>query len=274
MGYSPNLRIGYGSRLLFAYSKMAKLESADSILSDPTGKLAELHDAVACHYRAPHWIVARCERAKQDVLEQWLPWMIQSESLYENAFGFGMTVMEIALIPVLADLRPPTVRKALVIAQQVLRKHEQLSLYEDLLSLVGSATWTQADILAVLHDYEIAFDKATQVFHTPFWGRFGIGAAARPIFIEGTRELIDLGYGREAAVFVLGGHTVSQMVLENDALEEEKPYYRNLYRCFLARLGIHSSQDIHDRAEPARHLLQRSMQVANIIGTCHAGIRQ
>ena len=248
--------------------------SADSILADPTGQLTQVHETVARHYRESQWVLARCENAKKDVLDQWLPWMIQSESLCQAVFDFAMTVMEIALIPVLADLRPPTVRQALVVAQHVLRQHGQLSLYEDLLALVGSAALTEPEMLEVLRGYEAAFDQATHVFRTPFWGQSGVGAAARPIFIDGTRDLIDRGYWREAAWFALGGHSLSQTAIENDVPEEKKAQYREQYGCFLARWGIRSTQDLRDRAEPARQLLCRSMQVGNRICAGNAASEQ
>ena len=116
--------------------------------------------------------------------------------------------------------------------------------------------------LAVLTD---VFDLAKTVIKTPFFFASDISDVARPIAIDGSRELIERGYHREAMFWMVVTHSDCQKVLYHDTPVETQKRFRPAYRRMLGDLGIASFADLRQRTEQVRDFLPSVLEVAEAI---------
>ena len=99
-----------------------------------------------------------------------------------------------------------------------------------------------------------AFDAAKQAVATPLFFSADISGRARPIAIDGSRELIERGDHREAVFWLVATYARCLMVLRNDA-PERLPEFEPSFRSLLGDLGIASDGDLSNRvAETAAFL--------------------
>ena len=235
-----------------------------SIVLDPTGKLGQLQEAVSRHYAQRRWVRLRCERARDKVL-RYLDALSASDPLHEQVtiWLFGTSVTTHVLL--VAGLRNPTVRTRYVAAQELLAEHGQSELYEDLLGLLGCARFTRARTEHHLAALTEAFDAAKTLDATPFFFASDISDIARPIAIDGSRELIESGGHREAVFWLVATWSRCQKVLEHDGAPTIRDRFMPGYRELLADLGIVSFADLKQRAERVRGILPQVEQVAEAI---------
>jgi len=247
--------------------------SIPSIISDPSGHLTKLQRAVAEGYSKREWVRKRCEKARQNVQSDYLEEMIRADTLCDQVLNLLWAVMEMAQIPALAHLRNPTVRKCLVVFGELLMAQGKRSLHESLLTLLGSVGMNQGQVESHLQECISAYDRAIEVISTPFWGDFDVNDQMRPIAVDGSWELIDSGYHREAVFWILSVHTVAQMAIQNDAPEGEKAQFMHRYERVLGELGMGSSADLQHRAELGRSILNDIMKVAEEIMASNSEIK-
>jgi hypothetical protein len=226
-----------------------------SVLLDPTGHLTALQAAVARSFADPVWVRRRCEDAQTRFLA-YLDGLSQPRPSHEQVIGWVFGTSGTTLLPLIAALRNPTVRRRYVAARELLAERGQLDLYEELLGLLGCRTMRRAQAEHHLDALAEVFDAATAVIKTPFPFATDLSALARPIAIDGSRELVARGLHREAVFWLVVTHARCQAVFAADApalLEQFAPGYRAL----LTDLGIETLADMQQRAEQVRTLLPR-----------------
>lgn len=130
-----------------------------------------------------------------------------------------IATMRAAQVPLVAGLRYPTVRRAFVVAREVLAAAGREELADALLRLLGSASLTRGDIEELAAELAQAYDLAVEARHTPVVMDWNVSADARALERAAIRELIEAGHHREAIFQLLLVRTAVQGILENDGDE-------------------------------------------------------
>jgi hypothetical protein len=219
----------------------------DTRIADPTGRLHILQQEVSGQFAEPVWVRRRCERARQGI-QDWLqaidpsaPWHTQ---VTVWLFGTSMTT----ILPLVAALRNPTVRLRYLAARDVLTAYHHTDLYDELLTFLGCSDMPPARVAEHVVALARTFDAADGVARTPYRFRSDISAAARPISIDGCRELIRAGNHREAVFWIVATFARCHTILAVDAPELQRAHAA-AFDAVVADLGIQSSDDLRYRAE-------------------------
>ncbi len=245
-------------------SHLAWSLQAGSPILDPTGRLALLQATVSIDYAQHDWVIRRCAHAREKVLRH-LSGLSAAESLPDQVnhwlFGAGVTTH----ILLVAGLRNPTVRKRYLAVRELLTDYDQAGFYPTLLEMLGCQAISRSQVEQHLISLSEVFDTASAVIRTPFDFAADIHADARPVAVEGSRELIERGDYREAVFWIAVTYTRCQKVLALDAPAEVQAQYLPGYRRLLGDLGIASFADLQQRSEQVKSLLPRVWQEAEFI---------
>ena len=250
--------------LILAQSHLAGSFRTASVILDPSGRLTDLQAVVSKDYAKRRWVHRRCEHARDKVLRN-LQGLNESEPFHDQVvswlFGTGVTTH----VLLAAGLRNPTVRRRYVAARELLADYGRPDFYDTLLEMLGCAQMSRARAehhLAALAD---VFDAAKSVVTTPFFFASDISDAARPIAIDGSRELIERGDHREAVFWLVATYSRCQKVLHHDGTAELRERFDPGYRDLLGDLGIISFADLRQRGELVKGHLPRVWAVAEAI---------
>jgi hypothetical protein len=252
--------------------ELASNLAVNSILSDPRGMLAPLHSAVAREYAQRKWVQARCASAKNraqrglDGLNHTASPDDARLSLWLD-FTIGLTGM-IAI----ADLKPPTHRRCLILMKELLEKYGRADLQEAMLKLLGFAHLHSTQVKVYLQNLAEAFDRAVQVTRTPVPGSFKLHAHVRPYFIDGAQEMIDEGYPREAMLWIWVGLAISNGAIQADAPEDEKPHFVAKLNQLYSEMGWRTVEDVASHLPAARALADEVFRVTDDIVDRHPDI--
>ncbi|MGW4798653.1 hypothetical protein ACWEPC_40180 [Nonomuraea sp. NPDC004297] len=172
------------------------------VLADPSGRLTELQRIVARDFAERPWILARCTDA-MDRVRGWIISMDECAPLPDQVaawlFGTGVT----AHVLLVAGLRNPTVRRRYAALRDLLAAHGRLDVHEGLLGLLGCADLSAAQVERHLAALEKVYDAAAPVRAPAYRFASDVSAAARPVAIDGSRELIRQGLHREAVFWLV-----------------------------------------------------------------------
>ena len=249
---------------VLANPSLASNLAVNSILSDPIGRLAPLQKAVEFEYSHRKWVVARCDSAK-DSAENSINGLRQANSPFDAYPHLSELIVSLSGLIAFAGLKPPTHRRSLVLAKKVLESYGQADLHEEILAGYGSIHMGKAEVQAYLLDCVAAFDKAVEVTRTPFPFQFKLHPHVKPYFIEGSREMIEEGYHREAVPWIAAGTLISAYAIQLDAPEDEKPPFLAAAYKLLSALRLTSPEDIELRVQQAKALTERACKVADFI---------
>jgi hypothetical protein len=183
-------------------------------------------------------------------------------------FGTGVTTH----VLLVAGLKNPTVRRRYLAARELLAEYGRLEFYEPLIQLLGCAQMSAACAEHHLVALTDVFDAARSVLKTPFPFAADISDTARPIAIDGSQELIERGFHREAIFWIVATWSRCQQVLINDAPAEMQDRSDAGFRQLLADLGIASPTDLQQRGEQVRQFLPRVWETAEAIMAANPGI--
>lgn len=269
VSYAPSDHLQSPEQVLGNYP-VAIHFTAPSIILDPSGRLEHLRAAVSREYAKPEWVRKRCEHARDWLLAS-MEWLQGTDPIHDQVFSWTFPATALAHILLVADLQNPTERKCLVASKEVLARYDHLSLHHAMLGIWGSAGLSRERVQSLLTACAEAFDAASTIVRTPFFGASTISEHARPIAIDGSRELIDRGYHREAVMWIVVTHSWCQKALHNDAPPEVRKAFTPSYRRLLDELGIASTADVQKRADEIRRLLPAVWEVSEeIIATSPA----
>ncbi len=242
----------------------------DTIITDPTGQLRTLHKQVSRHFAEHVWVRRRCQHARQAVegflrsIDTTAPW---HEQVSAWLFGTGVTTF----VPLVAALRNPTVRLRYLAAREVLTAYCHTALYDELLTLLGCIDMTPARVDQHVDELARTFDAADAVARTPYRFRSDISAAARPIAIDGSRDLIRAGNHREAVFWIVATFARAHTILTVDAPELQRAH-APAFEAILADLGVRSSDDLLARGEAVIRFLPRLWDTAEAIMSTNLAI--
>jgi hypothetical protein len=242
-----------------------------SVIADPSGRLTALQATVARDYAKRHWVRTRCEHARDNVLH-YLRSVDSAVSLHQQATGwlFGAGVTTHVLL--VAGLKNPTVRKRYLAARDLLEEYNRLDFHERLLELLGCAQWTRTQAEDHLAELAHVFDAAKTAIKSPFFFASDLTDLARPIAIDGSRELIEHGYHREAVFWLVATSLRCQAVFAADAPDEMRERYEPSCLRLLNDLGITSSADLRVRRDQVIDALPDVWDVAEAIMAANPAI--
>ncbi len=233
-----------------------------SIILDPSGELSALQEVVSREYARRSWVRTRCERAA-DSVRSWS--LDEAAPLHDQATTAVFTAGVTTYVLLAAGLKNPTVRKRYVASREVLVEYGRVDFQERLLELLGCAAMSRERVEHHLDGVTAAFDAASRVtIKTPYRFASDISAAARPISIDGSHELIERGLHREAVFWLAATHGRCRTIFAADA-PELVPRFDPSYGELLDDLGIGSFEDRRWRCEAVEAFLPRVWEVAEEI---------
>ncbi|MDF2659329.1 MAG: hypothetical protein K0Q94_2120 [Paenibacillus sp.] len=226
----------------------------DTIIADPTGHLGILQTSVSRHYAEQIWVRRRCENARQKI-ENGLRNIDTCAPIYDRVTSWLFPTGVTTHMLLVAALRNPTVRRRYLAVREVLKQYGRDDLYEDLLQLLGCAHLSAKRALYHLEQLARTFDAAASAAKTPFLFSTDITAAARPIAIDGSRELIHSGYHREAVFWIVATFARCHKMLAADAPPAVQDALLPAFEAVIADLGIASKSDLIRRADAVLQFL-------------------
>jgi hypothetical protein len=176
-------------------------------------------------------------------------------------FGAGVTTH----VLLVAGLRNPTVRSRYVAIRELLAEHDRLDIHEELLGLLGSAELDRLTVERHLETMTEVFDAAKEAVRSPFFFASDISDVARPIAVDGSRELIVRGFHREAMFWIAATNSRCLNILTTDATPEVYAGFEAGFHAMLADLGLGSFADLAERADRIRNSLPGLMDIAESI---------
>lgn len=246
---------------------------APGVIDDPSGRLTLLQAAVAKDYAKRRWVRARCEHTLGKI-RGILRSLGEPAPLHDEVtawlFATGITTH----VLLVAGLRNPTVRRRYVAARELLAEYGHAAFYESLLELLGCAGMSRERAEQHLTALAEVFDAAVAVVETPFPFASDLSEHARPIAIDGSRDLIERGDHREAVFWMLATYSRCRKVLYRDAPEEMLDRFDPAYWALLGDLGIASSADLRRRGDEVERFLPRLWEVAGAIMAANRGIEE
>ncbi|NOU93237.1 hypothetical protein GC093_08390 [Paenibacillus sp. LMG 31456] len=228
----------------------------DTIITDPTGHLHRLQTQVSLRFTEQVWVRHRCENALQKI-ENGLRAIDIDAPLHDKITAWLFPTGVTTHVLLVAALRNPTVRRRYLIACEVLKEYGHADLYEDLLKLLGCAHLTSQRVEHHLEELTRTFDAAAAVGKTPFFFSTDITSVARPIAIDGSLELIQSGFHREAMFWIVATFARCHKILTADASPAIQLALAPAFEAVIADLGITSNSDLIRRADDVLQFLPR-----------------
>lgn len=222
-------------------------------------------------YARRPWVRRRCAHARDRVLEQ-LASPSESDPFHDQVIGWIFPAGVTTHVLLVAGLKNPTVRQRYVAVRDLLKEYDHSDLYEALLEVLGCARMSRVRVEHHLAALAGAFDAAKGVIRTPVPFASDISDLARPIAIDGSRELIERGDHREAVFWIVVTWSRCQKVLYHDAPVAMRDRFEPGYRQLLGELGIASLADLLQRKAQVEGLLPRVWEVAESIMAANPGI--
>ncbi|WP_211591413.1 hypothetical protein [Microbispora sp. H10836] len=262
-------------RLVSAHDVLASCHLAgafrtDTVIADPTGRLARLQAAVAAGFAERRWVRLRCEDAESRItgglaaLDAHAPFHDQVTAWL---FPAGITTH----VLLAAGLRNPTVRLRYPAVRELLASYGRMDVYEELLGLLGCAHLPRERVEAHLATMARAFDAAAAAARTPFPFSSDITPAARPVAVDGGLDLVARGLHREAVFWIAATYARCLKILAADAPGETG--HRAGFADLAADLGIGSPDDLPRRAREVSAYLPRLRAVAEEIIAANPEVR-
>ncbi len=250
--------------LVLGRSDLAGSFRTPGVILDPTGHLTALQVAVARDYAQRRWVRARCEHVTGKI-DGFLRGVQAAPSPYDRATAWLFAAGGTTLLPLVAGLRNPTVRKRYLAARELLVDYGHQDFYEPLLDLLGCAAMTQEQVAGHLDALAAVFDATGPLIRTPVFFAADLTPAGRAVAIDGSRELIARGDHREAIFWIVATYSRCLQVLEREAAADVQARYRPGFRQLLADLGIASDADLPWRGEQVRAFLPAAWAVAEAV---------
>jgi hypothetical protein len=270
VSYLSNDQLCSSDLVLSEYHLAPNLRTT-SIILDPLGHLTKLMAIVRCDYAKRRWVLRRCANARNKVPAYLRS--INKESPHHDQviaclFAAGVT----AHVLLVAGLRNPTVRARYKAARELLAEYGHREFHDALLALLGCDRISRGQVDEHLTALTHIFDTAKEAIKTPFPFASDISDIARPIAIDGSLELIERGYHREAMFWIAVTHSRCYQVLSRDAPEKLKQSFRHNYTDLASDLGMRSFVEIRQRCTEIERMLPRLWEVAEAIMSANQGI--
>jgi len=242
-----------------------------SIIVDPSGQLTQIQAAVAKAFAQRQWVYKRCEHARDRVLQN-LQQVSTPAPFRDQVMAWLFATGVTTHVLLVAGLKNPTVRQRYVAVQELLKEYNRLNFYQPLLALLGCDQMSRARAEDHLAALTAVFDTTKTLIKTPFFFTADISDLARPVAIEGSRDLIARGLHRDAIFWILATYSRCLKVLYADAPAEVQAQFAPGYQQLLGDLGIQSLADLQQRGEQVKAFLSQLWAVTETILAATPGI--
>jgi hypothetical protein len=250
-------------QVLSDYHLAPSLRTA-KVMFDPFGHLSPLLAVVSREYARRRWVRRRCAAAKEKVLAG-LRSVTECAPLHDQViaclFAAGITTH----VLLVAGLRNPTVRTRYVALSDLLAEYGHKEFHETLLELLGSARLSRERVSEHVTALADVFDTASTAIRTPFPFASDVNDGTRAISIDGSMELIERGYHREAMFWVGVTHSRCQKILSSDAPQRLNRSIKDSYHALLGDLGLSTVQEIRRRRAEIERVLPQVSDMAETI---------
>ena len=249
---------------ILGHYHLAPSFSRPGVILDPSGRLARLQQAVARDYAKRPWVIRRCLRARDVVLERTRS-LDESAPFHNQVIPWLFAAGGTPHVLLVAGLRNPTVRLRYLAARALLAEYGLDAFYEPLLELLGCAHLSRERVAHHLAPLAEVFDATKTLIRTPFPYAGDLSESARPVAIDGSRELIERGDHREAVFWMVATYSRCLQVLSVDGTAELRARFTPGYQALLADLGIRSPADLKGRCAQVEAFLPRLWEVTETI---------
>lgn len=268
--YLQNRQFESPDLILSDYHKAGAFRTP-SVILDPSGQLTEFQMAVSKQYAKRHWVYRRCKHAMNHAL-RYAQSLTESTSFHDQVLAWIFATGVTTHVLLTAGLKNPTVRKRYLAVRELLVEYGHLEFYETILEMLGCVGISRARVEHHLIALIDVFDAAKAVVKTPFSYSSDISETARPIAIDGSRELIESGNHREALFWMVVTYARCQKVLYHDATVELRKRFSPGFHELLTDLGITSYDDLQQRTKRIKDFVPRVWRVAEAIMTANPAI--
>ncbi|WP_405670822.1 hypothetical protein [Streptomyces sp. NBC_01530] len=262
VSYLPWTEIASADDVLASYHLAGSFRT-DAIIDDPTGDLHKLHAHISRHFAARPWVRRRCQDARQRIETRFAA-IDTSAPFHEQVISWLFPTGVTCHVLLVAALRNPTVRLRYLAAREVLTDYGHLSLYPELLNLLGCSHLPAQRVQHHLRELATTFDATVQVAKTPFFFSSDITPTARPIAIDGSQRLIDSGDHHEAVFWIIATFARCHTILAADAPQLHAAL-APAFQAAVTDLGISSTRELIHRAEEVTRFLPRLWQTTEDI---------
>ena len=197
---------------------------------------------------------------------EWSAWHDQITSWL---FGACLTTLILAN----AGLMPPTVRRRYAAARELLAVHGKLEFCDRLLQLLGCASWFRSRTPQHLDAAAAAFDEAKRLPKAGYRFASDIRDIARPVALEGSKDLIEQGLHREAVFRIVATYARCRWIFHRSASSRRRDRYDLGFQRMLRALGVHTFADLKAHSAKVRRFLPRLVETADGIMAATAGIQ-
>lgn len=250
-------------QVLSDYHLAPSLRTA-KVVFDPLGCLRPLVEVVSREYARRRWVRARCAAARDKVLAA-LRSIGQQAPLHDQViaclFAAGITTH----VLLAAGLGNPTVRTRYVAARDLLARYGRGEFHGTMLELLGAARLTPQRVREHLSSLGPIFDAAQSALTTSVPFAADISDHGRAISIDGSIELIERGYHREAMFWLGVTHSRCRKILASDAPELLNRRLNDCYVALLGDLGLPAFPQIRRRCAEIERTLPEISDLAESI---------
>jgi hypothetical protein len=263
VSYLPFEQIQSPERILSQYHFAPSFKGAN-IIADPSGQLMPLQETVSKNFSKREWVNKRCEQARDKVLRN-VQSLREDEPLHVQVIKWLFAAGVTTHVLLVAGLKNPTVRKRYLAVRDLLQDYGYLDFYENLLHQLNCAYISRECVEHHLLAMTEVFDATARIARTPFPFVSDIRDVARPIAIDGSRDLIERGYHREAIFWIAVTYSRCMTILHHDAPIELQEKYAPAYRQLLGDIDIQSFADIKRHTQQLKTFLPRVWNMAEAI---------
>ena len=253
-------------RLLSAEAILADFGLAPNVVNgkvlfDPDRIMDGLRVAVAPEFAHRHWVRLRYRALRDEALSV-IAAFEQSDSLVHVNAVACLAVRAMAQMGLLADLRNPTFKKALVKVRDVLAAYDLAEEHRRLVRLVGATELDDAAILEAASHCRQTLDEACHWLRTPFIGDNCITVHSRLGLEIDVPACVAEGTGCEIFLWVASLHAHAMIAIENDAPATAVAMARQVYLGDMARIRAATL------AEARTHMLALRPALERMVGLC------
>ena len=241
------------------------------VMFDPLGFLAPLLAEVSRDFAKRYWVRRRGAHARDKLLR--FLHSVNGEAAFPDQVGACLFAAGVTThILLVAGLKNPTVRARYQAVRDLLTAYGHSEFHETLLNLLGATRISRERAVRHLTTLTDAFDAARTAIKSPFPFASDVTDHGRTIAIDGTRELIEQGYHREAMFWVGVTHSRCQKILSSDAPGRLTESFKNNYHELAGDLGLPNAAAVSRRSEEIQRVLPRVCDLAETIAAANPEI--
>ncbi|MDP3179006.1 MAG: hypothetical protein Q8M76_13950 [Spirochaetaceae bacterium] len=237
-----------------------------SVVYDPQGLLRSLQDAMADRYGRREWVLARCASVRDHSLALMSRAQDSDSLCFVNAI-LTHAIQGMAQMLLLADLRAPTVKQALVRAAELLERLGMPESRDRLLRLLGADRLGERGAEAMAADCATALREAVRVYKTPFPADNSISEHTLPSVESEAMQCIAEGRAREICLWIAQLHSLSLYVIGNDSGSPSKRDFQAVYAADMAALGLGTIEASRRRLAETRSHFDEVMRECEAIAS-------